>query len=137
LNTSRSRNFFAEFDFGEGTYYSGRRRNISSELTYMFSKHLSISSDFTINRIEISGSKFYTREFGMRLRYDFSTMTYSSIFAQWNNEMKEININYRFMWQPKIGSNFYIVINHLLSTEQKIRTKDFTILTKFVWLIVA
>jgi len=137
LNTSRSRNFFAEFDFGEGTYYSGRRRNISSELTYMFSKHLSISSDFNINRIEISGSKFYTREFGMRLRYDFSTMTYSSIFAQWNNEMKEININYRFMWQPKIGSNFYIVINHLLSTEQKIRTKDFTILTKFVWLIVA
>jgi len=137
LNTSRSRNFFAEFDFGEGTYYSGRRRNISSELTYMFSKHLSISSDFNINRMEISGSKFYTREFGMRLRYDFSTMTYSSIFAQWNNEMKEININYRFMWQPKIGSNFYIVINHLLSTEQKIRTKDFTILTKFVWLIVA
>lgn len=137
LNTSRSRNFFAEFDFGEGTYYSGRRRNISSELTYMFSKHLSISSDFNIYRIDISGSKFYTREFGMRLRYDFSTMTYSSIFAQWNNEMKEININYRFMWQPKIGSNFYIVINHLLSTEQKIRTKDFTILTKFVWLIVA
>ncbi|MGB9665320.1 MAG: DUF5916 domain-containing protein [Ignavibacteria bacterium] len=136
LNTSRSRNLFLELNYSDGTYYSGRRRNFSSELTFMFSKHLSLSSDFDINQIELYGIKFYTRELGMRLRYDFSTMTYSSIFAQWNNELKEININYRFIWQPKIGSNFYIVINHLLSTEEKIKTKDFALLTKFVWLIV-
>lgn len=136
LNTSRSRTLFMELSYNDGTYYSGKRKNISSELTYMFSKHFSISSDFDINRIEISGMRFYTREFGLRLRYDFSTMTYSSIFAQWNNEMKELNINYRFMWQPKIGSNFYIVLNHLLSTEEKLKTKDLTLLTKFVWLIV-
>jgi len=136
LKTSRSRSLFMEFDFSEGTYYSGKRRNISSELTYTFSRHLSLSSDFDINRVEIAGKIFFTREIGMRLRYDFSTMTYSSIFAQWNNEMKEININYRFMWQPKIGSNFYIVINHLFGTEKKLKTKDFAILTKFVWLFV-
>lgn len=136
LNTSRKRPFVFEFDFRDGTFYSGRRRNFATELTYFFSSHLSISSDFDLNRIEITGSTFYTRELGMRIRYDFSTMTYSSIFAQWNNELKELNVNYRFLWQPKIGSNFYIVINHLLSTEGKIKTKDVAFLTKFVWLLV-
>ncbi|MCX8056305.1 MAG: carbohydrate binding family 9 domain-containing protein [Ignavibacteria bacterium] len=136
INTSRSRKIFVELDFNEGTFYSGKRRNISSELTYMFSSNLSLSTDFDLNRIDIQGAKFYTKEFGMRIRYDFSTMTYSSVFAQWNNELKELNINYRFLWQPKIGSNFYFVINHLLSTENKIRTKDIVILTKFVWLII-
>ncbi len=136
LNTSRSRPLILEFDFDDGTYYSGRRRNFSTELTYMFSRNLSLSSDFELNRIELYGIKFYTREFGMRIRYDFSTMTYSSIFAQWNNELKELNINYRFLWQPKIGSNFYLVLNHLISTEDKPRTKDIVILAKFVWLII-
>lgn len=136
LNTSRKRPFVFEFDFSDGTFYSGRRRNFATELTYFFSSHLSISSDFDLNRIEITDTTFYTRELGMKIRYDFSTMTYSSVFAQWNNELKELNVNYRFLWQPKIGSNFYIVINHLLSTEGKIKTKDVAFLTKFVWLLV-
>lgn len=136
INTSRSRNIFFEFGINKGTFYSGTRSNFNSELTFMFSKHLSLSSDFELNRIEIYGQKFYTREFGMKLQVDFSTMTYSSIFAQWNNEIKELNINYRFRWQPKIGSNFYIVLNHLISTENKLKTKDITILSKFVWMFI-
>lgn len=136
FHTSRSRDLIAELNFSDGTYYSGRRRNISTELTYVLSHHFSISADYDFNRMEFEGNKFFTRELGIRLRYDFSTMAYSSVFAQWNNEEKELNINYRFMWQPKIGSNFYIVLNHLISTQNKIKTKDFVILSKFVWLII-
>lgn len=135
FNTSRSRKFFIELNLSDGTYYSGKRKNFSSELTFMFSKNLSLSTDFEINKIEISNQNFYTKEFGLRLQYDFSTMTYSSIFAQWNNDLNELNINYRFRWQPKIGSNLYLVLNHLISTEEKLRTKDIIILTKFNWFL--
>lgn len=135
LNTSRSRKFFMELYLSEGTYYSGKRRSFSTELTFMFSKNLSIGTDFELNKIEFSNQNLYTKEFGMSLRYDFSTMTYSSIFAQWNNDLNELNINYRFRWQPKIGSNLYFVLNHLISTESKLRTKDVIILTKFNWFL--
>lgn len=133
LSTSRSRPLLIEIDFNEGNFYSGKRMNFSTEITYLFSSNFSLSTDFELNRIELMLSKFYTKEFGMRIRYDFSTMTYSSIFAQWNNDLNELNINYRFRWQPKIGSNLYLVLNHLISTEEKLRTKDIVILTKINW----
>lgn len=136
FNSSRSRKVFVEFDFSEGTFYSGKRNNFKSELTIMFSKHFSFSSDVELNKIYIGDQMFYTKELGLNIRYDFSTMTYSSIFAQWNNESKELNINYRFRWQPKIGSNLYLVLNQLISTENKLKTKEITILSKFVWMFV-
>ncbi len=137
FESSRSRDFFGEVRLSTGSFYSGKRKSLSTELTYMVNQHISISSDFEINQLRFDNSSLVTKELGLRFRYDFNTLTYSSIFMQWNNELNEINFNYRFSWQPKIGSNFYFVINHLLSTEKKIRTKDLVILTKFVWLIVA
>lgn len=77
-----------------------------------------------------------TKEFGARIRYDFTTMIYTSLFTQWNNELKELNINYRFSWQPKIGSNIYFVLNHLISSAGKIKTKDIAVIAKIVWLIM-
>lgn len=136
FNSSRSRNFFVELSLTEGTFYSGRRKNFATELTFMFSKNFSLSTDFELNKIELSNQSFYAKELGLRLRYDFSTMVYSSIFAQWNNDLNELNINYRFRWQPRIGSDFYIVLNHLISTEEKFRTKDITLLSKFIWFLV-
>lgn len=137
FESSRSRNFFGEVRLSTGSFYSGKRKSLSTELTYMINQHISISSDFEINQLRFDNSSLVTKEAGLRFRYDFNTLTYSSFFMQWNNELNEINLNYRFSWQPKIGSNFYIVINHLLSTEKKIRSKDLVILSKFVWLIVA
>jgi len=63
-------------------------------------------------------------------------MLYSSIFAQWNNELNELNINYRINWQPNVGSNFYLVVNHLLSTSHKLKSEDIAVLAKIVWLII-
>ncbi len=136
LHTSRSRNIFGSLSFTKGSYYSGYKDGLSAEINLMFSSNFSISSNFEINRIRINERIFLTEEIGFKLHYDFSTMTYSSIYTQWNNELNEININYRFSWQPKIGSNFYFVVNHILSSKEKIKTKDIVILSKFVWLLI-
>jgi len=136
LETSRSRKIYGGVEYSFGDYLTGKKKSFSLNVSSILSKHLSISADYETNTIKLREGIFTTNEFGTRIRYDFTTMIYSSIFAQWNNEENEININYRFNWQPKIGSDFYLVVNHMLSTGRKFRTKDIAILAKIVWLFV-
>lgn len=136
IQTARGRKFFGGFELITGNYYNGKINSFQSSLTFLFSKHLTISGDLEINKLIFSNATMLTKEFGARIRYDFTTMIYTSIFTQWNNELKELNINYRFNWQPKIGSNIYLVFNHLISTAGKIKTKDIAVIAKIVWLIM-
>ncbi len=136
LRTSSSRNIYGEVNYNRGGYYNGTRNSFSSGLALVANQHITVSGDYSFNQIKINNSSINTHEIGSRLTYSFSTKFASSIFAQWNNEDNEVNVNYRVNWKPKVGSDFYLVINHLLSTENKIRSKDFAILAKFVWLII-
>ncbi len=136
LETSPMRTIYGEVDFITGGYYNGNRSEIEGQITYTVNKNLTIGGDLTYNHIKINNRVLNTSEVGGRVSYTFSKHVNSSVFAQWNNELNEMNINYRFNWKPKIGSNFYLVVNQLLSTENKIRSKDITILAKFVWLVV-
>ncbi len=136
IETSSSRNVYAELDYSWGGYYSGSRKFFSSQLSLIANQHLTISGDYSFNQININNNSLKTHEIGSRLTYSFSTKVASSIFTQWNNEDNEVNINYRINWKPKVGSDFYLVINQLLSAEDKLRSKDFAILAKFVWMII-
>jgi hypothetical protein len=136
IETSPSRGIFAEIDYNWGGYYDGSRKSLSSQVSLIANQHLTISGDYSFNQIDINNKSLNTHEIGSRLTYSFSTKVASSIFTQWNNEDNEVNINYRINWKPKVGSDFYLVINQLLSTGDKLRSKDFAILAKFVWLII-
>lgn len=135
FESSSSRIVFGDVDYVWGGYYNGTRKTFSSSLSVNADKHFIFSGDYTFNSIDINNIRLNTSEIGGRIGYNFSTKLFSSIFAQWNNEDNEVNLNYRINWKPKIGSDFYLVINQLLSTEGRLRSKDFAILAKFVWLI--
>ena len=134
--SSTSEAVYGEIDFEKGDFYSGKITGISGVVTAVLNKHFIFEGDFNYNKIEFSNSKFSTYELGGRLKVNFSTKLLSSVFCQWNNADKEININYRINWKPKIGSDFYLVVNQLLETENKLKSKDFVILAKFSWLFV-
>lgn len=135
FESSSSRIVFGEVNYIWGGYYSGTRKTFSSSLSLNADKHFIFSGDYTFNSIDINSNRLNTSEIGGRIGYNFSTKLFSSIFAQWNNEDNEVNLNYRINWKPKIGSDFYLVINQLLSTEGDLHSKDFAVLAKFVWLI--
>ena len=105
-------------------------------MNWISDKQFTLSVDYQRNEISLSQRDFTTNEIGTNLSYDFSTKTHSSVFAQWNNGENELNINYRFNWEPEVGSNFYLVINHLMDTQGKLKTKDIAILAKVVWLFI-
>ncbi|HPN37947.1 MAG TPA: DUF5916 domain-containing protein [Melioribacteraceae bacterium] len=136
FTSSTSEAIYGELDFEKGNFYNGKITGFSGNITTVLSKHFIFEGDFNFNKIEFAHSSFSTYELGGRLKVNFSTKLLSSVFCQWNNAEKEVNINYRINWKPKIGSDFYLVINQLLETENKIKSKDFVILAKFSWLFI-
>lgn len=136
VETNPSRIIFAQAEVITGGFYNGTNTSFNLEGSISLSKHFTLSGDFIYNKIKMNNNSISTSEVGSRLTYNISTRMISSIFAQWNNELNEANINYRFNWKPNIGSDVYLVLNQLLSTEGKIRSKDFAVLAKVVWMII-
>ncbi|MDP3582243.1 MAG: hypothetical protein Q8S39_09945, partial [Ignavibacteria bacterium] len=119
-----------------GGFYNGTNTSFEAMASVTLTKHFTLSGDFAYNKINMNNNSFSTSEVGARLTHNISTRMISSLFAQWNNEMNEANINYSFNWKPNIGSDVYLVVNQLLSTEGKMRSKDFAVLAKIVWMII-
>jgi len=136
VETNPSRIIFGQAEVITGGFYNGTNTSFNLEGSISLSKHFTLSGDFIYNKIKMNSNSFSTSEVGSRLTYNISTRMISSIFAQWNNELNEANINYRFNWKPNIGSDVYLVLNQLLSTDGKVRSKDFAVLAKVVWMII-
>jgi hypothetical protein len=134
--SSSSRKLSGDITYGWGDYYTGTRSYWSVDMTLKTGPHLSLSGNFTRNDIHLADGSFATLETGGRIRYAFSTRLDISLFGQWNNEDQEMNFNFRLHWIPEIGSDVYLVYNHLLDTFGTVRTARATILAKVAYLFV-
>ena len=117
-----------------GDFYNGTRDQYSFLTHWNLNKHLNIMANWNKNIVCLPGDHFTTAEIGGRVEYAFNPKLYTSLYGQWNNEDKEAILNYRVNWIPKIGSDFYFVINQYISTENNtIKVKDIVVMSKLVW----
>jgi hypothetical protein len=100
-----------------GDFYNGQRDIMEFECVLKTSMYYSISADIKYNNIALPDKKFNTKEYGSRILVDFSTRMSSSTFIQWNNETHEMNVNFRFRFMPKVGSDIYLVYNRLMDEQ--------------------
>ncbi len=119
MSTSERRPVFVEIQSDFGDFYSGTRRMADAEFTYKRSKFWSLSADARYNDITIGDRGFTTREYGGRLVVDLSTRLNANTFLQWNSETREVNLNFRIHYIPRIGSDLYLVYNHLMDEEHE------------------
>lgn len=136
FETNSSRVISGGVFYNWGDYYTGSRRTFSASTTLKANKHLSLSADFTTNWIELRAGSFNSRELGARIRYAFSTMLNTSLFAQWNNEDQQVNVNFRLHWIPKIGSDIFLVVNELADSSRRLRNSRSTVLIKVAYRIM-
>ena len=113
-----------------GNFYKGTRNNFHAGSTLKTNSFYAISADMTYNNITIDEKTFDTKEFGGRLAVDLSTRLSTSTFAQYNNETEEVIVNFRIHYIPKIGSDVYIVYNHLLDERENFTTLRNTAILK-------
>jgi hypothetical protein len=121
-SSSRSRTVAVTASAFTGGFYGGDRTNLSAECVFRTNMHYSLSADVNFNRIGIDNRTFNTREYGSRLTLDINTRLSSTMFLQWNNETREVNLNYRIRFIPSPGSDLYIVYNHLMDEEHEFET---------------
>ncbi|MCX6232671.1 MAG: DUF5916 domain-containing protein [Bacteroidetes bacterium] len=133
----QSRKFYISGYLGWGDFFSGTKKVSYLSVCWYPSHHFNITADWTYNDIQLKEGSFKTHEVGSRVEYAFTPKLNSSIYGQWNNASKEVLLNYRINWIPKVGSDFYFVLNQRINTRNnKIEFGDFTVLAKFIWYIV-
>jgi hypothetical protein len=136
LATSASRMVSGEVYYGWGNFYTGTREIWFLNVVLKIGPHFSLSGDFTRNDIRLADGSFVTLESGGRIGYAFSTLLDASLFGQWNTEDREMNFNFRVHWIPEIGSDVYLVYNHLFDTGARVNTARSTLVAKIAYRFV-
>ena len=132
-STFSGRKISTKFAVSFGEFYTGRRQEYEFYANFNFNKHLNIGIDWQRNNIQLPEKSFTTDELGGRIDYAFNPKLNTSVFGQWNSEDRNILMNYRINWIPKIGSFFYFVINQELSTTDGIKLERTTVIGKLIW----
>ncbi|MBI5323862.1 MAG: carbohydrate binding family 9 domain-containing protein [Ignavibacteriae bacterium] len=134
LQTYQGRNMSMLNQVSWGSRWTGTSFSYYGQLLFNLNKHINLSADYEYNNFDLQQGKFVTNNVGGRIDFAFNPKMNTSLFGQWNNEVDEIILNFRFSWIPVIGSDVYFVINQRYSTvNDKIIPTTTTILAKVIW----
>ncbi|MDK9700631.1 MAG: carbohydrate binding family 9 domain-containing protein [bacterium] len=136
LGTSSQREGFVYSEYTFGGFYQGTHRSLYSSANWRLNQHFTLSGDYTRNDIELSGVRVTTSDYGSRVRYAYSTRADGSLFGQWNNQSKKLNMNFRWHWMPNLGSDVYLAYNQRFDTVGRVKPVDATVLCKVTYRIV-
>ncbi len=107
-----------------GDYYGGKRIFINPSAHYSVTRHLTVSLDYEYNRIafekflEIDSSTLYkTNLVRLKIAYIISTKLSIKVYTQYDDLSHTITGNFRFRYNPREGTDLYLVINRGLNTD--------------------
>ncbi|MEE9166785.1 MAG: DUF5916 domain-containing protein [Candidatus Neomarinimicrobiota bacterium] len=109
-----------ETSINAGTFYDGRRVSLQAKPTWVISRYLELSGGIELNRIRFSSrnQEFDSRIFRLRSKITLSTVLSISSFIQYNNEIDGIIVNLRLRYNPKEGTDLYVVYNEGINTDR-------------------
>jgi len=134
FNSFEGRSYYLELYYGLGKFYNGDINYFTAVTKFNLNKYINLSFSYDRKNIDLSEHKFSTDEISGRFEYSFNPKLYSSLYGQWNNDNKNVLLNFRIHWIPVIGSDFYLAVNQNISTENRvIKLKETIFLAKFIW----
>lgn len=135
FSSFQGRNISGSAGIGSGQFYGGIGNGAWGSILMSLSRNLMTKFEVNYRRIELDSGAFDAIEPGGRIDYAFDPKTNATLVGQWNNANEDIILNFRFSWIPKVGSDFYFVVNQRYSTDGALKLEDTVVLTKFVWRI--
>ncbi|MBN2697489.1 MAG: carbohydrate binding family 9 domain-containing protein [Bacteroidales bacterium] len=113
IYTPMARPFYVIMNLEAGQYYDGIK--ISPELTptWNVTSGLELSSFYRFDRIKFSGREqlLSNHILGMKVLYMLNTRISFSAFVQYNTAIDKVISNFRFRYNPREGSDLYIVFD--------------------------
>jgi len=102
--------YSAAFKYG-GYYANGTHLNIMSELGYRFQPYVSLSLNASYNELHLPSTWGRSTFWLIGTRFDV-TLTknfYVTAFTQYNEQIKNLNLNTRIRWRFKPASDLFLV----------------------------
>jgi len=94
-----------------GGYYNGNRLTLKGEVNYRFQPYASLALSTTYNDIVLP-SPYNSAKLlliGPRFDFTFTDKLFFTSFIQYNNQIDNLNLNFRFQWRFAPVSDLFIV----------------------------
>lgn len=135
FNTFQGRTLSGTFNFRWGEFFDGSANRLETGINWRASKYINFATLYGYNHVELPSGVFTTNLISVRAQYALNPNTFGSVFGQWNSDQEVFNFNFRLRYIPKIGRDFYLIVNRQVSTAPggsslEART---TVLGKLIW----
>ncbi len=130
--TGRTLSMYNKFITGQ--FYDGKSLQTTSEVLWRANKHFNLLVRYNHNNVRLPAGSFQINLLSTRIEYAVNPMVFGSVLSQWNSAADEFSMNFRLQVIPKVGTDFYFIVNQIYDTSSgafnHIRT---TVLGKLVW----
>lgn len=125
-NGRNNGDFFYSMNAQTGTFYGGTRNRISANAGFRQLPLFTVEANYVYNRLDFSqaGARD-VHLIGIRSEIFFSNSLNWTTYFQYNEQIKNININSRIQWEYKPLSFIYLVVSN--NYTERFMEKDWTI----------
>ncbi len=123
LGSPLTKKWLYKFILTTDRFYGGKRLAIQPEFSNVFNRHFTIGTSYLFTNIVFPDSfslnnntRFRSHLFIMKLLYAFNYKSSFNTLIQYDSDSKSLGINFRFRYNPKEGTDAYIVYNPTLLT---------------------
>jgi hypothetical protein len=119
-----------------GYFANGKRLNLSGEVGYRFQPYVSLMINASFNEIQLPESWGTTRFWllGPRLDITLTNTLFITAFVQYNEQLKNLNINTRLQWRYKPASDLFIVYtDNYLPAPFSVKNRSLVIKLTYWW----
>lgn len=136
-STFSSREFSVGAAVNWGRFYDGKITESAFGLSWRASRYLNANLNYEHNWVSLPEGSFQAMLVNSQIAYALSPNVFGSLFSQWNNGDREVILNYRLHIIPKIGTDFFFIVNQLYDTSgQKWKLAQTLIIGKLIWRLV-
>jgi len=137
LTTFRGRVLSFNSVLSWGEFYNGTSSQLRADVLWRASKYGNLSLRYEKNQVYLPEGAFQTDLIGARLAYAFNPNLFGSVLSQWNSAQEELNFNFRLQLIPRIGTDFFLIVNQVFDTNTgQVDPTRGTILGKLIWRFV-
>jgi hypothetical protein len=104
-----------------GGYYDGRRASASVTTTWSLSRYLELQGRYRIEDVEFAerGQGFRAHLVRLRAEPRLNTRLSGAALVQYSSASNAVVVNFRIRWNPREGTDLYIVWNEGLVTDRR------------------
>lgn len=113
VSTPKTKPYKIEAGFKYGGYYDGNQIQLTLAPVISFSQSLQMTLNYEYNRISFSNRNMLTNlhNIGAKFTYMLNTKLSADLYTQYACKTDQLTTNFRIRYNPKEGSDFYLVIN--------------------------